>query len=201
MIQFLPDFIGKDFLSIPESLPVRQLYENAKKGLLINGSTRKAIADLMQKAVSYNGLDRVITLLSIINILSATDEASCIASVNSFYQSNEAESVRLNKVYAYTLSNYKRDLELEEIAGIANLSVTSFCRYFKMMTNKSYHDFLMEIKISHACRLLVEDKLAIDAICFESGFGNVSNFYRHFKKIKNVTPVDYKKIYLNKKSI
>lgn len=98
---------------------------------------------------------------------------------------------------SYTLSNYKKDITLEEISALSNLSITSFCRYFKMMTNKTYYEFLIEIRISHACRMLIENKESIEIICFNCGFNNVSNFYRHFKKITGFTPLEYKKNYLD----
>lgn len=196
VIQFLPEFIGKEFLQIPESLNLRKLLEKARKGLYVEGKTKNKILPLMQKAIHTAGMDRILTLLSILNELANSTEMSTIASANNFYKSNEAESVRLNKIYSYTLDNYKNSLPLEKIASVANLSVTSFCRYFKMMTNKSFHDFLMEIRISNSCRLLIEDKLSIEAICFECGFGNVSNYYRHFSKFKGMTPALYKKQYL-----
>ncbi|RRN76582.1 AraC family transcriptional regulator, partial [Pseudoxanthomonas sp. SGD-10] len=115
-----------------------------------------------------------------------------------FNQSNEADTIRLNNVFNYTHNNYKKEITLEEISSISNLSVTSFCRYFKMMTKKTYYDFLIEIRVSHACRMLVENKLPTEVICFDCGFNNVSNFYRHFKKVTGMTPLDYKKKYLNR---
>ncbi|WPU96250.1 AraC family transcriptional regulator [Mucilaginibacter sabulilitoris] len=201
VIQFLPEFIGKEFLSIPEALPFRQLFENARKGLYIKGQTKEHVLHLMKEAVSSSGMDRIIALLAIINELSQSNELVSIASSNTFYQSNAAESFRLNKIYTYTLANYKNALPLEEIANVANLSATSFCRYFKRVTNKSYHDFLMEIRISNACRLLIEDKLSIHAICFECGFGNLANFYRYFGRIKQTTPDKYRRTYLDRKNI
>ena len=102
-----------------------------------------------------------------------------------------------NKICNYTLSNYKKDITLEEVASLSNLSITSFCRYFKLMTKKTFYDFLIEIRVSHACRLLIENKLPTEMICFDCGFNNVSNFYRHFKKVTGMTPLDYKRKYLN----
>jgi AraC-like DNA-binding protein len=122
-------------------------------------------------------------------------EYSIIAAGKAFYQSNESDTIRLNKVCTYTLSNYKKEIPLSEIAEISNLSVTSFCRYFKLMTKKTYYNFLTEIRISHACHALLENKLPTQVICFECGFNNISNFYRHFKKITGITPLDYKRKY------
>ncbi|GAB3249545.1 AraC family transcriptional regulator [Larkinella harenae] len=196
LMQFRPDCLGRDFLNLAETQPVRRLYERASRGLLIRGETGEKVATLLYSAVDARPLQRLIILLSILEILSQSDELETITSEHAFYQSNEQETVRLNKVCSYTLSNYAKEITLEEIASIANLSVTSFCRYFKLMTHKTYHEFLTEIRISHACRALIEDKLSAEVICSESGFNNLSNFYRHFKRVKGVTPLEYKRNYL-----
>jgi AraC-like DNA-binding protein len=152
----------------------------------------------MIKIAQAKNLERISLLISILHLLAESDEFETIAGGQAFYQSNESDTLRLNKVCNYTLMNYKKDITLEEIAAISNLSVTSFCRYFKLMTKKTYYDFLIEIRISHACRALVEDKLPTEVICFDCGFNNVSNFYRHFKKVMGITPLEYKRKYHKK---
>ncbi|WP_138991110.1 AraC family transcriptional regulator [Larkinella sp. C7] len=196
VMQFRPDCLGRDFLNLTETQPIRRLYEKALRGLLIKGETSEKVAALLHSAVEAQPLQRLIVLLSILDVLSHSADLETITSERAFYQSNELETVRLNKVYSYTLSNYAKDIGLEEIASVASLSVTSFCRYFKLMTHKTYHEFLTEIRVSHACRALVENKLSAEAICFESGFNNLSNFYRHFKRVKGITPLEYKRNYL-----
>jgi AraC-like DNA-binding protein len=151
----------------------------------------------MSTAIHATNLDRIIILLTIIKTLAETDEYETITSKTTFYQSNESETLRINKICTYTLTNYKKDISLEEVASLSNLSITSFCRYFKLMTKKTYYDFLIEIRVSHACRFLIENKLPTEMICFNCGFNNVSNFYRHFKKVTGMTPLDYKRKYLN----
>ena len=199
VIQFLPDCLGKYLLTLPETYLIPKLYEKAKSGMIFKGAAKKKIAQLMKAAATATDLDRIIILLSILKTMAETDEYKPIVNGhNAFYQSNESDTIRLNKVYNYTLSNYKKDITLEEIASISNLSVTSFCRYFKMMTKKTYYDFLIEIRISHACRFLVENKLPTEVICFDCGFNNVSNFYRHFKKVTGITPLEYKRKYLDR---
>jgi AraC-like DNA-binding protein len=196
VIHFLPDCLGRDFLSLPETFLIPKLLEKARKGMRITGYTRDKLADLMQSAIHATNLDRLIILLNILKALAETEEFKPIASAHAFYQSNESDIIRLNKVCTYTLSNYKKDISLEEISSISNLSVTSFCRYFKLMTKKTFYDFLIEIRISHACRMLIENKLPTEIICFDCGFNNVSNFYRHFKKVTGITPLEYKRKYL-----
>ncbi|HZG25790.1 MAG TPA: AraC family transcriptional regulator [Chitinophagaceae bacterium] len=196
VLHFLPTCLGCDFLNLPEAYLIPKLVEKAKKGMIITGKSKDKIARLLHAALKAKNLDRIILLLSIIKILAETKDFTYIASAHAFYKSNETEMLRLNNICAYTLANYKKNIPLEEIAAISNLSVTSFCRYFKLMTRKTYNDFLVEIRISHACRYLIEDKLPTEVICFQTGFNNVSNFYRHFKKITSKTPFEYKSMYL-----
>ena len=198
VLHFLPDCLGADLLQLPEAYLIPKLYEKARKGLVIKGKAKEEIIPLLYAATDAQNLDRLILLLTILKILAETEEVSSIASANAFYKSNDSETLRLNTIYAFTLSNYKKEISLKDVSSVANLSVTSFCRYFKLMTNKTYNDFLTEIRISHACRLLVDDRLATEVICFECGFNNVSNFYRHFKKVTDMTPLEYKRKYLHK---
>ncbi|WP_256009873.1 AraC family transcriptional regulator [Desertivirga xinjiangensis] len=198
VIHFLPHCLGNDLLQLPEAYQIPKLYEKAKRGLVIKGETKRKLIDLMESALSAVNLNRLTILLSILSTLAESDEYESITSKHAFYQSDRADTDRFNKICTYTLTNYKREISLEEIASLSNLSVTSFCRYFKLMSKKTYYDFLTEIRISHVCRMLIEDNMTIEAICMECGFNNASNFYRHFKKIMGSTPVEYRKKYLNK---
>jgi len=197
VLQFMPDCLGRNLLNLPEASLLPILFEKAKSGLLIDGKAKTRLEFLLQKVVSATDLDRVILLLSILKIISESDDIHLISSeYHAFKQSNESDVQRINKVYNYTMANYRKEITLQEIASVSNLSVTSFCRYFKLITKKSYYDFLIEIRISQSCRMLIEEKLPTGVICFESGFNNISNFYRHFKKITRLTPLEYKRKYL-----
>ncbi|MFD2287698.1 helix-turn-helix domain-containing protein [Pedobacter petrophilus] len=198
VMHFLPDCLGKHLMNLPEAYLLPKLLEKAKGGMIIYGKAKAHLVLLMRAAIGATNLDRIIILLSILKTLAETDEfQTIVAGKNAFYQSNEAETLRINKICNYTLSNYKKDITLGEVASLSNLSITSFCRYFKLMTKKTFYDFLIEIRVSHACRFLIENKLPTEVICFECGFNNVSNFYRHFKKVTAMTPLDYKRKYLN----
>ncbi len=194
VVHFLPEFMGRDFFDLPESHEIAILYDKAKAGLVIRGNTRQKIISLMQKSVQANGLSRLVLILKMLEVISVSDELEPISSGKLQLQSNKEENERLNKVYQYTLQNYCNEISVKEIASVANLSVTSFCRYFKMMTKKTYHDFLIELRISHARKLLMDDNLlTVDTVCFDCGFNNRSNFFRHFKKITGHTPYEFRK--------
>lgn len=198
VLQFLPTCLGKEFLELPETQSITNLYEVSKKGMIIHGKAKKDLIGLLHKIVDKSHFERLIHLLEILNILSSTNEYETISPgyANS-HLTNTAEMHRLEKIYTYVLAHYREDINLEKIAGIANLSVPSFCRYFKTMTNKTFFEFLIEIRISNVCRSLIEDKMPIEVICYDCGFNNVSNFYRHFNKVTGMTPLAYKRQYLS----
>ena len=197
-IHFHPECLGKDIFQLQEAYLLPRLFERAKSGLLIQGAAREKVASLMQEALEATNLDRIIILLKILKTLAESNDLAPICiSHNVPPKSSEYDQARLNEICSYTLSNYKNDITLEEISAISHLSTTSFCRYFKSMTKKTYYNFLNEIRVSQACKLLIEDKIPTNIICFESGFNNISNFYRHFKKVTGVTPFEYKKKYLS----
>ncbi len=196
VLHFSSNFMGSDMLLLPEARLLPLLFEKAKKGMVITNESADKLVPLIEAAFKAEGLDRLIALLSILKILSETKDFYQVTNETSFYQSDKYETERLNVVCSYTMANYSQPITLEQIAAISNLTATSFCRYFKLMTNKTYYDFLTEIRISHACRFLIEDKMSVDQIADKCGFYNISNFYRQFKKVIGVTPLTYKREYL-----
>ncbi len=197
VMHFLPNCLGQEFLSLPESYQLTQLIEKAKNGLLIYGETKWKLLALLEAAYNAVNLERISLFISILNTLAETKEYEPITSSHAFYQSNQLETDRLNQIYTYTLKHYMNNISLSEIASLSCLSVTSFCRYFKMMTNKTYTDFLTEIRVSYACKLLIENKsLTVESVGNETGFNNASNFFRQFKKMVGITPKAYRKKYI-----
>lgn len=197
VLHFNSTCLGKDFLNLPETYRIPRLFEKAKKGLNIYGETKAKIGELLYRALEADSLDRIIHLISIFKILTESDEMEVIAPAYLNQHSNTKEMARLEKIFTHVLSNYRKEISLEEIASLSHMSVTSFCRYFKEMTNKTFSEFLIEVRISHVCRALIENKLPTEVICFDCGFNNVSNFYRHFKKVMKMTPFEYRKKYLD----
>ncbi len=197
VMHFHPECLGTAFLSLPEAKKVQKFLLLANQGILYYGETKQKAVKFMRKMKNTSGLDKIIFLLKICDLLSSSTEYEIISSQYNSGKLNKADEQRLNKILNFTFSNFKQKIYIEDIADLSNLSVTSFCRYFKTSTKKSYFDFLTEIRISYACRLLVNSDQPIKSIAEESGFDNTSNFYRHFKRFKNSSPNEYKKSYLS----
>ena len=193
VIHFSEESLGKRFFELPEMTLVKQLFLRSHCGLKIEGRTREKIAVKMHRMLSLKGSSRVIALLSILEILSVSAEYKLLSSTGFTLKSNSLETERMTKVHEYILLNFKKNLSLEEVAGIANMTPNSFCRLFKSHTRKTFVTFINEIRIGYACKLISENKKATADICYSSGFNNLSNFNRQFKKITKKSPLQDKK--------
>src|SRR5699024_1567522 len=105
------------------------------------------------------------------------------------------ESNKLNKVYEYIYNNFSKSIRLKDVAEVAHMNPSAFSRFFKKNHNKTFTRYLNEIRIGYACKLLMEGKHKILAICFDCGFNNISNFNRQFKLIRGMTPTNFIKVY------
>lgn len=170
-----PDSLGSQFLSLPETKETKKIFSLANQGLIYRGETKVKAVKVLRKLEKSKDLDRIILLLKLLKILSKSDEFDIISSQYDSSIVNTADEKRLNKILNYTFSNFKNKISIEDVAELSNLSVTSFCRYFKHATQKSYFDFLTDIRINYACRLLVTTDDPVKSIAEDSGFDNTSN--------------------------
>ncbi len=196
VIHFRPDFMGQGFLNLPEMKNIKQCLKKAEKGFFIEGETRiklqKLLTELSQEGVSNT--DHLIGLLKILNIITASKDLTPISdAVFSDTLYAEKDALRINRIYTYVIEHFDEEISLETIAEVANISPNSFCRYFKTKTQKTFSQFLLEVRIGHACKMLIENQKSIGQICYECGFNTLSNFNRYFKKIKNQTPSEFMK--------
>ena len=197
VIHFTEDSLGKNFFDLPEMTQVKQLLNTAERGIKIEGKTREIVAVKMHSILSKKGSARIIELLSILEILSTTKECRMLASTGFMMKNNTSGTERITKVHEYIMLNFKKDITLEEVAGIANMAPNSFCRLFKSCTRKTFSSFLNEIRIGYACKLISQDRQNIAEICYASGFNNLSNFNRQFKRITHKSPMQYKRDYIS----
>lgn len=195
-IHFKKDFWGDDFLSLPELQPTKDLLEKAKRGIKVTGATKQLLLPKMEAALNATGAERIVLLISILEMIAASKDGRFLSSTGFSKSYSLANTDKINVIYDYTFNHFHKDLSIKEIAEVANLSPHSFCRYFKTRTLKTYWQFLLEVRIGYACKLLIENKLTVAHICYECGFNNLSNFNRHFKSITQKTPLQYIKQYI-----
>ncbi|HVK46549.1 MAG TPA: AraC family transcriptional regulator [Pseudobacter sp.] len=175
--------------------PVHKLeavLQKARRGMKFEGQTKEMLKELLLQISMKEGLDRVITLLNIFKILDQSVEYQLLASegYTNKYLSNDKE--RIDKVFHYIFENFRQDISLNDVAAIANMNRQAFCRYFKSRTQKTFVEFLNEVRISHACRLLTESNQAVANLAYDCGFNSITNFNRIFKEIKGISPRQFR---------
>lgn len=195
VIHFLEDFWGEKFLEIPELRPVKELLEKAKRGIRITGKTRHILSGKMEEMLRSTGPNRVEYLISILTLIAVSREYEILSSVGFSNSGNHINSERIDRIYTYTFNNFHDEISVKKAAAAAHISPNYFCRYFKSQTNKTYWDFLLEVRIGYACKLLIENKMSVSEIGYACGFNNLSNFNRQFKAITRKSPLEYQKQY------
>ena len=187
---------GEKFWLLEEMKPLQPFLKNSSGGFRISGKKRKLLAEKLLSIVNTDGIDRLIIFLEILKALGSKKEMHPLTKPIIQRNIKSYDGNRLNKVIEFTFKEFQRPITLKEVSALANLTPEAFCKYFKTRTRKTYINFLNEIRLNHACRLLTEDK-SIAAICYDCGFTNLSNFNRIFKKIRQVSPGEWRKINAN----
>lgn len=196
VIYFPVNFLGDTFFELEEFEGIVKVLKISERGIEISGKTNELIGKLMMELVDMKGGESIIQLLQILNLMVDSPDCQPITQAGYINLNKESETGRMGQVYEYVLKNFKEKITLEEVAEMANLSVSAFSRYFKTRVNKSFTDFLSDVRISHACKLLHEEDINISEISFECGFFTLSNFNKQFKERTGKTPLAYKKDYL-----
>lgn len=198
VVHFGEQFWGNHFLSLPENKGIKLTLEKAQRGIQILNQSREHIGALMEEILSATGPRRIILLMEALLAIERSAPDKPLSSIGFRNNFEETENERINAIYNYSLTNFKRKIPMEEMAAVANISPNSFCRYFKTRTRKTYTQFISEIRVGHACKLLIEDSMNVKQICYESGFHNFASFHKHFKLITGQSPLNYQKSYLSK---
>lgn len=195
LIQFRENFLNLDLREIPELLSVQNLFTNASRGIQFLGKTRRIIADLILEMENQNPLDRLLSLIKILDILGRADksERRILSSIEFIPNFRPNEQSRIDRVCTFINENYKDPIRLDEAAHIANMSTTAFSRFFKKSTGKTFVNYVNELRIGWACKLLMETDMTISEICYEVGFNNLSNFNRRFSERHGTNPRAYRK--------
>ncbi|MEO8934119.1 MAG: AraC family transcriptional regulator [Xanthomarina sp.] len=188
---FTEDSFGSSFFKLEELNEIQGFFKRANHGFKAT-SNQEEIRLLFAQVEASSKLQRFIILLKLLKILS-TCEYTSLSSFIYEKKFSVTEGERMRDVFDYTMTNFNKDISLNSVADVANMTKNAFCKYFKKYTNKTYMVFLNELRIEHACKHLLSNKeITIADVAYKVGFNNISNFNRQFKKVKNTTPWVYK---------
>lgn len=196
-IHFTTDFLGSAFFDTPEMKLVNKLLLKPSLALEIQGKTKRSITTKMVDMIEANPTERLLSLLEILIQLSLSKDLNPLLSP-SFTANNNGDTDKINQAFQFIMTNYTEDIYVHDIASKLNMSVAAFSRYFKHHTRRTFSDYVTEIRIGHACRMLMENNFSVSEISYHSGFENLSNFYRHFKKVTGIIPKEYRNRFLKK---
>ena len=193
VIHFKDDFLGEKFLNSPEMNDFNKFLALSDRGMVLHGSAREDITNIMLNMHHVKGLKRVSQLLDIFYILGQTKEYEFMTSPHFYKDFHFASTDRFEKVTEHILKNYTKEITLPQLADIANMSVTAFSMFFKKQFRVTFTEYINEIRIGHSCKLLLKKNLNVMEVAYQSGFNNLANFNRQFKRKKQMTPSEYRK--------
>ena len=193
VIQFDKYVFGPRFYEFAENLHLKNLFNQAKEGISFTGKTLAASHKVFPKLVNKTGTERIVLLLKMLDIFSKPGSYKPIIGSTPVFHFNTNNSSRMQNIRHYIHQHYAEKIRLEELAGKTHLSKPAFCNLFKKTFNVCYSDYLAEVRLCHAAKLLAETDLSIGTIISHTGFSNQSYFNRCFKSHYRKTPLRYRK--------
>ena len=192
VIQFKPDIFETAFQNLEELKRINQLLELSKKGVVFEGSIKEDIGLRMEGLQYETQIDAFLTFVKILHDLAKEKEKKILNAEGYAFISSPTENKRLKTIFNYIRDHFMEPIALEDISAQIFMTPQSFCRFFKKSTTKTFTTFLNEYRINHATKLLSETDVDVKTVCYESGFNNLSNFFRNFRKITQLTPKAYR---------
>ncbi|OPZ31155.1 MAG: HTH-type transcriptional activator Btr [Bacteroidetes bacterium ADurb.BinA174] len=201
-IQFSSDLFFGNFIHKNQFDSIRTMLINAKKGVSFPMDTiMKNYHILNQLADEKEGFYAVIKFLTLLHELSVSGNYRTLASSSFAHIDDNSDSRRVLKIYEYINTHYKNLIRLEDLANLAGMTPVAFSRFFKLRSGKTVTDYIIDIRLGHATRLLLDTTHSISEICYDCGFNNLSNFNRIFKKKKDCSPKEFRENYKKTKTI
>ncbi len=198
-IQFDMHLFDKFFLSKKPFALIQELLRTSGQGIRFFGKSLRNAKSRMKKLSGLSGLESVTEFLLLLDLLSKSSEFELLANTGFNVNLVQINSKRLNAAYQYIIAHFQESsLKMSNVAAEVNLGDSAFSHFFKKSTNRSFSDYLIAMRIEYACKLLLESDEQISRIAFLSGFNNIANFNRMFKKAHHCTPIRFRKIYQEK---
>lgn len=194
VVHFINDFLGQDFFDKPELSNIQNILKRSASGILFKGKTAEAAVPKMKLlSVEENPFRKMLRLLDIMEDLAASSEYQLLDHGGTVAQLPHINKERMNVALGYIVDNFRQDIILNEVAAEVNMSPNAFCKYFKKATDKTFMETVIEYRINFAMQQLLSTEKPVAEIAMESGFGDVSHFYKLFKRLIKISPLQYRK--------
>ncbi|MDD4190660.1 MAG: AraC family transcriptional regulator [Mangrovibacterium sp.] len=190
---FSENIINSGFFNIPELEEVVGLLKEAGNGIFYKGKKAEKVAACIERMVLQSGLELYIELLKVFRLLLRIEDREYLALPSSQPHVHEKDIDQINKIYEYVFQHIQEGIRLKEVSGLVCMEPGSFCRYFKRKTNQTFMDYVKNVRIGIAAKLLAETEKQITQICFECGYNNLANFNHYFRDMMGKTPSEYRK--------
>jgi AraC-like DNA-binding protein len=193
VIQFLPEFLGTGFFNLPEMTAVRRLLERAARGVSFSQATRKKVSHALSHLACETGPRRLAHLLDIFATLASDRSARPLCSPRYEPQHDSVSEAKINAVYRHLIANFRDTIFQSDLAARVGLSPAAFSRFFHRATGRGFTETLNDIRLGHACELLRETDRTVAEACYASGFENLANFNRQFRRRHGLSPSEWRK--------
>lgn len=200
-IQFPNDLFAKKTLSLNVLKPIRDLLVLGNQGVLFSQETAKTLENKLNNLSGENLFENYVNFQILLNDLAMANQKTILTNVSFNEENHHISSPRINKVYNFLKSNYKRKIKIEEVANELNLSEVSLSRLIKKGTGKTFVEFTNELRLGYATRRLIETNESVSEICYNCGFNNISNFNRIFKEKQGCTPSKFRSSFNGSKQV
>lgn len=188
---FTKESFGNGFLEIPELKEMQEFLETSENSFRLT-TELGLVKKLLENLKDAGGLDKFIYFLRLVKKINHANTAPLTSYIHSKKISNE-EGRRMRLVFDYVVNNFHDEIKLDHVAELIHMTPNAFCRFFKQRTNKTFFEFVIELRIEHACQLTLSiENFSMAEIAHKSGFMTISNFNRKFKKLKGVAPTEYR---------
>lgn len=194
IIYFHPRLFDNGFFNLEEAAPIRELLQHAKKGLTVTGEKRQKVAACMDQLLNTHGFKRILLLLEILEVMTGKEDILPINNEDLVQPQSRQEKDRLFEVYKFVNENFRNDIQLKDVARITNLTPQSFCRLFKKRNNLHFVEYLNQVRISNACKMLLDSDWTISEIAYNCGYKTISNFNKLFKETTGYPPKHYREV-------
>lgn len=195
VVHFKQDIFGSNFLQLPELKNINQLLQK-NDGLQILPKLKKEITAAIIEMQELKGFQRIALLLQCLQKISSTPHT--VTLTQNFSSNNNYIDPAIEKIIDFSFKRYLTPVTLQQVADVAAMSIPTFCRFFKKNIKKTYFDFIQDLRVSHACKLLTNSSKPVMEICYESGYNSWAHFSKQFKQVKKMTPSQYRKSFEEK---